>query len=193
MKRIISFVCSIAVITTGILAFESVSSTAVARGEEKRTASVTETAGKPSVKYATKTVKSKKLLKAADKKLAKKKSAKKLKHKKTHKASKKPRTRKISTRFKVTFYSGDTLGYRGAGGKLTPKESVAMNRSQMNKLGLKYGDKIYIKSKRKGWSGWYEIRDCGCSSGVIDIFVAKRSNIPSWGVERDVTIEKQIG
>ena len=176
MKRVISFVCIIAVMTMGMLAFESVSSRASAQGNSKSAVSATVKISRQHLAKVANTS-----AKKATKKYSKKSG-------KAKKVVKKPKTRKISSRFKITFYSGDVLGYRGAGGKLTPKKSVAMNRSQMKRLGLSYGDKIYINSKRNSWDGWYEIRDCGCSSGVIDIFVAQRSHIPSWGVERGVEI-----
>ena len=61
-----------------------------------------------------------------------------------------------------------------------------MNTQQVADLGLKKGDEIYVVSQ-KGWSGYYTITDAGCAYGIIDIYV-NRSDIPSWGVEYDVTI-----
>jgi len=43
--------------------------------------------------------------------------------------------------------------------------TIAMNKSQMNSLGLKYGDQIYVDGL-----GTYTLEDCGCKSGRIDVF-----------------------
>jgi len=67
-----------------------------------------------------------------------------------------------------------------------PGETVAMNSQQVADLGLKYGDEIFVIS-RKGWTGFYRITDSGCAYGTIDIYVNSR-DIPSWGVENDVRI-----
>ena len=84
-------------------------------------------------------------------------------------------------KFKITFYSTDKTYEH-----LIPGKTVAMNSQQVAELGLRKGDEIYIKSG-KGWSGFYTITDSGCAYGTIDIYVA-RGEIPSYGVEYDVTI-----
>ena len=61
-----------------------------------------------------------------------------------------------------------------------------MNTQQVEDLGLKRGDEIFVKS-RKGWSGLYTITDSGCAYGTIDIYV-NQADIPSWGVEYDAEI-----
>lgn len=43
--------------------------------------------------------------------------------------------------------------------------TIAMNKSQMNSLGLKYGDQIRVDGL-----GTYTLEDCGCKSGRIDVF-----------------------
>jgi len=43
--------------------------------------------------------------------------------------------------------------------------TIAMNKSQMNSLGLEYGDQIYVDGL-----GTYTLEDCGCKSGRIDVF-----------------------
>ena len=83
--------------------------------------------------------------------------------------------------FKITFYS-TSASYE----HLVPGKTIAMNTQQVEDLGLKRGDEIFVKSN-KGWSGFYKITDSGCAYGTIDIYV-DRSDIPSWGVEYDVTI-----
>jgi len=61
-----------------------------------------------------------------------------------------------------------------------------MNTQQVEDLGLKRGDEIFVLS-RKGWSGFYRITDSGCDYGTIDIYV-NREDIPSWGVEYEAEI-----
>ena len=84
-------------------------------------------------------------------------------------------------KFKITFYS-TPAEYE----HLVPGETVAMNAQQVEDLGLKKGDEIYVISN-KGWSGFYKITDHGCAYGTIDIYVAP-GEIPSYGVEYDVEI-----
>lgn len=43
--------------------------------------------------------------------------------------------------------------------------TIAMNKSQMDSLGLKYGDQIRVDGL-----GTYTLEDCGCKSGRIDVF-----------------------
>jgi hypothetical protein len=43
--------------------------------------------------------------------------------------------------------------------------TIAMNKSQMNALGLEYGDQIRVDGL-----GTYTLEDCGCKSGRIDVF-----------------------
>jgi hypothetical protein len=43
--------------------------------------------------------------------------------------------------------------------------TIAMNKSQMNSLGLEYGDQIRVDGL-----GTYTLEDCGCKSGRIDVF-----------------------
>jgi len=42
----------------------------------------------------------------------------------------------------------------------------ALNNSQRQSLGISYGDKIYIEGL-----GTYTVMDCGCSWGVVDVWV----------------------
>ena len=56
--------------------------------------------------------------------------------------------------------------------------TIAMNKSQMNNLGLKYGDQIRIDGL-----GTYTLEDCGCKSGRIDVFcnsVSECYALPSY-------------
>jgi 3D (Asp-Asp-Asp) domain-containing protein len=73
--------------------------------------------------------------------------------------------------FKITGYTptcshcclkSDGIG--SSGRKIEAGKSVAMNRQDMKKHDLKYGDKIYIVG-----IGERTIEDTGCKQGVIDI------------------------
>lgn len=73
--------------------------------------------------------------------------------------------------FKITGYTptcshcclkSDGIG--SSGRKIEAGKSVAMNRQDMRKHGLKYGDEIYIVG-----IGERVIEDTGCKQGVIDV------------------------
>ena len=61
-----------------------------------------------------------------------------------------------------------------------------MNSQQKADLGIKNGDYIFLRSNR-GWSGFYEVTDCGCAYGTVDIYI-DYAYLPHWGVERGVQI-----
>lgn len=46
----------------------------------------------------------------------------------------------------------------------------AMNNQQRKELGIKYGDSIFIEGL-----GIYQVQDCGCAYGVIDIWCYKNA------------------
>jgi hypothetical protein len=81
-----------------------------------------------------------------------------------------PKLRELG-RFKITGYTptcnhccGKSDGIGASGRKIVVGESVAMNRTDMKKFGLEYGDKIYIEG-----IGEREIVDTGCDQGVVDV------------------------
>ncbi|MDR0518437.1 MAG: hypothetical protein LBG82_00060 [Clostridiales Family XIII bacterium] len=88
---------------------------------------------------------------------------------------------KETATLKATWYTGDVLGFRGSGGKLTHAKSVALNNSQRRALGLEYGQEVYLEfpGVHSSLSGWYEIKDSGCASGVVDMFYKSRGSVPS--------------
>jgi len=66
--------------------------------------------------------------------------------------------------FKITGYV-DTGNATASGVYPKSNHTVAMNKSQMHELGLKYGDTIYIEDL-----GEFTIEDCGCNWEVVDVF-----------------------
>jgi 3D (Asp-Asp-Asp) domain-containing protein len=81
-----------------------------------------------------------------------------------------PKPEELGT-FKITGYTptcshcclkSDGIG--SSGKKIEAGKSVAMNRQDMRKHGLKYGDEIYIVG-----IGKRVIEDTGCKQGVIDV------------------------
>ena len=77
-----------------------------------------------------------------------------------------------------TSYSNETYlgyfritGYVSSGTKTASGtwpavgRTIAMNKSQLNSLGLEWGDTIRIDG-----IGTFTLEDCGCKSGVIDIY-----------------------
>ena len=66
--------------------------------------------------------------------------------------------------FRITGYVA--TGCKTASGTWpTAGRTIAMNKSQMNALGLEYGDQIRVDGL-----GTYTLEDCGCKSGRIDVF-----------------------
>ncbi len=59
---------------------------------------------------------------------------------------------------------GKSDGIGASGRKIVIGKSVAMNRADMRKYNLEYGDKIYISG-----IGERVIEDTGCGQGVIDV------------------------
>jgi hypothetical protein len=127
----------------------------------------------------------------AEKEKAKKKAKKKSS---TPKKASKP-----SGKFEATYYTGSALGFRGAGGKLTCGESIALNNSQRKSLGIKYGDKLYadFPERHDKLDGWYEVKDTGCARGTADFFYASNSKVPPKfrreGRVKHVTLTKEAG
>jgi hypothetical protein len=81
-----------------------------------------------------------------------------------------PKFRELG-RFYITGYTptcthccDKSNGIGASGKKVVVGESVAMNRTDMKKFGLEYGDKIYIEG-----IGEREIVDTGCGQGVVDV------------------------
>jgi hypothetical protein len=81
-----------------------------------------------------------------------------------------PKLRELG-RFYITGYTptcthccGKADGIGASGRKIVIGESVAMNRTDMKKFGLEYGDKIYIEG-----IGEREIVDTGCKQGRVDV------------------------
>ncbi|MDR0596457.1 MAG: hypothetical protein LBG50_02840 [Clostridiales Family XIII bacterium] len=112
------------------------------------------------------------------------------------KSKKKRAAKKASATLKATWYTGDVLGFRGSGGKLTHAKSVALNAAQRQALGLAYGQEVYLEfpGGHDGLSGWYEIKDSGCANGVVDMFYKSKGSVPSKfksaGVVRSVKLFK---
>lgn len=81
-----------------------------------------------------------------------------------------PKFRELG-RFYITGYTptcthccGKSNGIGASGKKVVVGEGVAMNRTDMKKFGLEYGDKIYIEG-----IGERVIVDTGCGQGVVDV------------------------
>jgi hypothetical protein len=78
---------------------------------------------------------------------------------------------RLLDRFYITGYTptcthccGKSDGIGASSRKIVVGEGVAMNRTDMKKFGLEYGDKIYIEG-----IGEREIVDTGCGQGVVDV------------------------
>lgn len=72
-------------------------------------------------------------------------------------------------RFYITGYTAEEGFPRGsatASGAGVREGYCALNDSQRKALGIKYGDYIYVEGLGK-----YQVMDCGCRSGVVDIWV----------------------
>ena len=72
-------------------------------------------------------------------------------------------------RFYVTGYTAEEGFPRGsatASGAGVREGYCALNDSQRKALGIKYGEYIYVEGLGK-----YQVMDCGCRSGVVDIWV----------------------
>jgi hypothetical protein len=107
-------------------------------------------------------------------------------------------TTKPTTALKATWYTGDVLGFRGAGGKLKSGNSIAINNAQRKAWKIRYGQRVYLKFPKrfKALSGWYDVRDCGCSKGIVDLFFASKSAVPKKfrraGIVKNVKIYKKV-
>ena len=66
--------------------------------------------------------------------------------------------------FRITGYVS-TGNQTASGTWPSAGRTIAMNRSQLDSLGLEWGDTIRIDGL-----GTYTLEDCGCKSGVIDVF-----------------------
>lgn len=66
--------------------------------------------------------------------------------------------------FRITGYVS-TGNQTASGTWPSAGRTIAMNRSQLDSLGLEWGDTIRIDGL-----GTYTLEDCGCGSGVIDVF-----------------------
>ncbi|MDR2163297.1 MAG: hypothetical protein LBO70_05070 [Clostridiales Family XIII bacterium] len=95
-------------------------------------------------------------------------------------AGKKKAKKAIAT-LKATWYTGDVLGSTGSGGKLYHAKSIALNNSQRKSLGIKYGQELYLKfpTAHKNLNGWYEVKDSGCSRGIVDVYYKTKGSVPS--------------
>ena len=71
--------------------------------------------------------------------------------------------------FRITGYVA-TGSKTASGAWPSAGKTIAMNKTQMNNLGLKYGDQIRIDGL-----GTYTLEDCGCKSGRIDVFCSSVS------------------
>ena len=70
--------------------------------------------------------------------------------------------------FKIVGYSSEeaTVGTESASGlPLIHYQTCAMNRDDMKRLGIKYGDYITVVG-----FGRLMVTDCGCKSGKVDVF-----------------------
>jgi hypothetical protein len=80
---------------------------------------------------------------------------------------------------KATWYCGNSRHTRGAGGTLTSGQSVALNNSQREAWGLKYGDRVYVKAPAKyKITGWKVVMDTGCRSGILDAYYVNQRAVP---------------
>jgi 3D (Asp-Asp-Asp) domain-containing protein len=95
-------------------------------------------------------------------------------------ASKESRNAKSSATLEATWYTGDVLGFTGAGGRLEHAECVALNNAQRKSLGIIYGDKVYLKfpKRHRNLNGWYKVKDTGCARGVVDVFYRSKGSVP---------------
>ena len=66
--------------------------------------------------------------------------------------------------FRITGYVS-TGNQTASGTWPSAGRTIAMNKAQLNSLGLEWGDTIRIDGL-----GTYTLEDCGCGSGVIDVF-----------------------
>ena len=66
--------------------------------------------------------------------------------------------------FRITGYVS-TGNQTASGTWPSAGRTIAMNRSELDSLGLEWGDTIRIDGL-----GTYTLEDCGCKSGVIDVF-----------------------
>jgi 3D (Asp-Asp-Asp) domain-containing protein len=114
---------------------------------------------------------------------AAKKSVKKIKKKKVSKTL-------VERRYTITFYKANTAttGSTMASGKKVYTGAIAMNRNEMRRLGIKFGQKVKIVSSRKEWNGIYTVEDTGCAISIIDIFVSKSTKIPSYGIIKNTKL-----
>ena len=70
---------------------------------------------------------------------------------------------------KITGYTAEEGFYKGsatASGVPVGEGMCALNNAQRKSLGISYGDSIYISGL-----GTYTVVDCGCSWGVVDVWV----------------------
>ena len=112
------------------------------------------------------------------------KQAKQIKTLKTKNKKLKARIKKmtgVKATLKATWYTGKGTNTRGAFGKLTSGKSIALNDGQRKKLGIKKGGKVYLKfgGKFKSMSGYYDVLDCGCRSGIVDVYYVNRGAVPA--------------
>ena len=71
-------------------------------------------------------------------------------------------------RFYITGYTAEEGFPRGsatASGAGVREGYCALNNEQRKALGIKYGDYIYVEGL-----GTYQVMDCGCAYGVVDIW-----------------------
>jgi outer membrane murein-binding lipoprotein Lpp len=95
--------------------------------------------------------------------------------------------------FKVTWYvSGTpTTGWTTASGAPVFDGCIAMNRQQMDDLGLDFGDEIIIDLESTGERKWCILLDTGCAYGVIDIW-CEQGDVPARGVDAALAYKKVI-
>jgi hypothetical protein len=81
---------------------------------------------------------------------------------------------------KATWYCGKSQHTRGAGGRLVSGKSIALNNKQRKALGLRYGDKVYVRAPAAyKITGWKVVMDTGCRYGVLDAYYVRRTAVPA--------------
>jgi hypothetical protein len=82
--------------------------------------------------------------------------------------------------FKLTWYITDLIhtGYITASGERADDHVIAMNRKDMKRYGLSWGDEMVVVYKDK--VEWRELLDTGCAEGVVDLYTT--GEVPDWGV-----------
>ena len=67
--------------------------------------------------------------------------------------------------FRITGYVAGAGAKTASGTTPSSTRTIAMNKTQFKNMGLTWGDKIRIEG-----IGTFVLEDCGCKSGVIDVF-----------------------